>query len=430
MKKFLLVICCLGICLIIFSIIGYRVVSANQMVDEINDIIALQNDKDSYYSTYEYTIDNPHIIVNPYDISPLTALILFETEKEVSITVTINGKTPEGNLKNTFLSSKKHIIPVYGLYPDYDNTVILSYEDIRKEYKIHTDKLPNDFEIEKNTEVKDITFVSSGKYPYAIDSNKDIRWYLTKNYSGKITPLNNGHFLFGNDTFILSKIPRNLLEIDLLGKIYYQYLIEDGYYGSYAEVGNSLFVLSKDLLEIDKQNGVILNRILLKDNYETVSYHSDTDMIEVVGDKAMVIKRENLDVATASNVQKVNEKIYFGNLYMNKDEYRITKGVKFNHSLKTEETNKNIFLVGYKNIDENYLKHDIQITKSTDFLQISGNFNKDDQVYVILEKFLSKKSYKLINGHLIINHQQLNGKYSIYLKINDIIYKTNYYVKF
>ena len=29
----------------------------------------------------DYTFDNPKVILNPYDISPLTALIIFETLK-------------------------------------------------------------------------------------------------------------------------------------------------------------------------------------------------------------------------------------------------------------------------------------------------------------------------------------------------------------
>ena len=62
-------------------------------LDEMNEF--LQEYEKEYYSTfankckektnYGYTFDEPNIIVNPYGISPLTALILFETEEEYDV---------------------------------------------------------------------------------------------------------------------------------------------------------------------------------------------------------------------------------------------------------------------------------------------------------------------------------------------------------
>ena len=82
MKK-ILIISSFILVIISISIVGYSIVSANVVVDEEKDIISYQLNKEKYINPYGYTFDEPNIIVNPYGISPLTALILFETEEEV-----------------------------------------------------------------------------------------------------------------------------------------------------------------------------------------------------------------------------------------------------------------------------------------------------------------------------------------------------------
>ena len=36
-----------------------------------------------------YTAEHPYIVVNPYLVNPLTAMILFKTEKEEAVTLTV-----------------------------------------------------------------------------------------------------------------------------------------------------------------------------------------------------------------------------------------------------------------------------------------------------------------------------------------------------
>ena len=429
MKKFLFVIGGLLV-LVIFSTIGYQVVSANEMVDEVKNLIDIQNGVDDYFSSYGYTIDNPCIILNPYNISPLTALILFDTDEEASITVRIEGKDRDTTIENTFNKSKKHMIPIYGLYANYDNKVTLSYKNIKKEYVIKTGSLPKDLKVEKIDFNNQFVFLNDGNYSYAIDKNQDVRWYLTENYYGKIERMDNGHFLLGGNNFFTNGYSKNLLEIDLLGKIYYQYNIEDGYYGTYTEVGSRLFVLSNNLLEIDKQSGVVVSTIQLDRKYTSISYDEKNNSLELVGEKSISINLNTLEIIDTSFNKDISGKNFISNLYINHEEYKIFKGVKFSNLQKTKESSKKIFLVGYKKIDDNYLKYHIEFNKSEDYFQIKGNFDKNDHVYVILDKFLNKKVYDMDGNQLIINSTYLNGKYSIYIQINDIIYQTNHYVVF
>ena len=88
-----------------------------------------------------------------------------------------------------------------------------------------------------------------------------------------------------------------------------------------------------------------------------------------------------------------------------------------------------ILLIGYKNIDDNYKKYNIKITSSSDYIKVIGDFNDNDKVYLILDKFLDKQVYDINSNNNLIKPKYLEGKYSIYLKINDIIYKTDKYIE-
>ena len=55
--------------------------------DEITakeSLITYQSNLEEKFKIDGYTIDNPNIILDPYDASPLTALVLFETNDELS----------------------------------------------------------------------------------------------------------------------------------------------------------------------------------------------------------------------------------------------------------------------------------------------------------------------------------------------------------
>ena len=425
MKKILVVLFVLLI-LVLTSMVGYKAVSANEKVDEIQDIILKQASKEKYYSSYGYTIDNPNVILDPYNVSPLTALILFETEKEEKVTIKIAEKDGSFIFQNTFDASKKHNIPVYGLYPNYSNKVIISYGNTKKEIMVKTSSLPDGLKVDNRVFPNKLTFVNNGKYPYAVDKNKEIRWYLTESYSGDINRLSNNHFLFdGNSLF-----SNELIEVDLFGKIYHQYTIDEKYLGSFVEYESDLFILADDLLRIDKQNGVLLKTIPLEKKYKSIIYNDNTNMLELSGNGGFNIKLDNYETAVSDNNNFIDKKYFISDFYMDSLEYSFAKGIKFSNLNKTVESDKNIFLVGYKDVDDNYFKYNIKIKKNSDYLRIAGKFSTSDKVYVVLDQFMDKRVYDLNNNSLIINRIGLNGRYSIYIKINDIIYKTDYYVVF
>ena len=73
-----------------------------------------------------YTWEEPLVLSNPYKISPLTGLILFQTEDAYRVRVTVKGKEETYRfIREKLEETTLHRIPVVGLYPSYDNQVVL-----------------------------------------------------------------------------------------------------------------------------------------------------------------------------------------------------------------------------------------------------------------------------------------------------------------
>lgn len=287
-KKKVLLISLIGLVVIfiVLAIISSFLFTANEKIETVQDMITEQSEKEKEIKSTGYTIDSPNVILNPYGNSPLTALVVFETEDEVSPEVTIVGKDELSTYTHTFDKGTKHYLPIYGLYADYDNTVIIRYGDVRKELSIKTEALPEDFvlpeDIFANKEklTNDLYFYtpSSSGYTCAYDVNGEVRWYLTNYALWKIDRLENGHLLVSTERLINSPYyMTGLYEMDLLGKIYTEYSLEGGYHHDYYEMENgNLLVASDDfnnsdgtvedyIVEIDRESGAVVKSFDLKD---------------------------------------------------------------------------------------------------------------------------------------------------------------------
>ena len=264
----------------------------NQNVDEVaisESLITSQYNKEKDFKTEGYTIDNPNVILNPYGNSPLTALILFETNEEVSPTVTIVGKDENTTFTHTFNASQEHLLSIYGLYADYNNEVIIEYEvdgeTISKTVNIQTEELPDDFilptrvEADKENLDNQLYFFtpSSSGYTCAYDVNGDVRWYLTNYALWKIDRLENGHLLVSTERLVNPPYyMTGLYEMDLLGKIYVEYSLPGGYHHDYYEMENGNLLIASDdfnnakgtvedyIVELDRETGEIVKTFDLK----------------------------------------------------------------------------------------------------------------------------------------------------------------------
>lgn len=70
-----------------------------------------------FESQSDKSLENALVVVNPYETAPLTALILFDTEEAVTVSVKVDGKTAESDIAYTIdKADTHHEIPIFGLY--------------------------------------------------------------------------------------------------------------------------------------------------------------------------------------------------------------------------------------------------------------------------------------------------------------------------
>lgn len=234
------------------------------------------------YSKNKYTIDNPKMVHNPFLNSPLSALIMFKTNKKEMVTLTIKGKHDD-DLVTTFEASKDHFIPVYGLYERYNNEIIVTTES----GKSHTLYLKLDQMLEtgareviipNNTNSNGEFFFGTtavGTASIAYDYYGEVRWFLSEDYSKGMTMLQNGHILLCDLTEGPNTVSTGgVIEIDMLGFIHRQYEFEGGYHHDGLELKNgNLIILSSDpdsdtvadiVIEVDRKTGEIVKTWDLK----------------------------------------------------------------------------------------------------------------------------------------------------------------------
>lgn len=272
--------------LFIISLILNNKSNNNELLSTTESLVTKQTNIEKNITSKGYTIDKPNIILNPYENSPLTALIIFETKEEVSPTITVHGKDKLTTFTKTFDKSKTHYLEVYGLYPNKNNKVTVEYQNTKKIFYIQTEKLPEDFilptSIKKNESklTNDLYFYtpSSKGYTCAYDTNGDVRWYLTEEAIWDNTRLKNGHMLVSTERLINNPYyMTGLYEIDLLGKIYNEYSLPGGYHHDYYELPNDNLLVASDnfesgegtvedfLVELDRKTGRIVKTFDLKD---------------------------------------------------------------------------------------------------------------------------------------------------------------------
>ena len=260
--------------------------SANNEVEYVSSLIENQEKAENKFDSEGYTFDNPNVILNPYGNSPLTALVIFETAKEEKISVVIKGKDKLSTYSHTFDEGRRHYIPIYGLYADMENEVVLKMNDEEKVLKIKTDKLPDDFilptKVTKDEDklTNDLYFFSpsSKGYMCAYDTNGDVRWYLDETAIWEINRLKNGHLLVSTERLVNSPYySTGLYEMDMLGKVYIEYSLPGGYHHDYFEMDSgNILVASNDfdnedgtvedyIVELDRNTGNIVKRFDLKD---------------------------------------------------------------------------------------------------------------------------------------------------------------------
>ena len=228
-----------------------------------------------------YTLTNPLVKLNPYLLCPLTAMIMFETPVASEATITVVGKEPAGSITHTFPATKKHILPIYGLYADYENTVeIVLANGEKATVKIQTEKLLDGVPVATSMDTtpeylgNNIIFLTAAMraMPVGFDYKGDVRWYANENFAFDLKRMPNGHILIGTERLV--KMPyftTGLYEMAFSGKIFKEYQLPCGGYhhDQFVMEDGNILVLTFDFYSgtvedvcvlIDKETGEILRK--------------------------------------------------------------------------------------------------------------------------------------------------------------------------
>lgn len=272
------------------------------IVDNADDILLqaeidrkLKTDFNSHY----YSFDNPLIVQDPYNVAPLTALVGFKTDYKGYVSVEVKGKDENSSITHDFTQLERtHLLPIYGLYPDYDNEVIITFhaengEVFTNTIFLLTDPLPASMQQAEIITVvpeqltDELTIVSS-LYLTAYDKNGDVRWYILNNFVfSQISPvekLANGNIAVFNTKMVRSMYyMTGFYEIDMLGKIYTDFLI-DGAHHDFMELSNGDFIVCAEknsvttedyVVRIDRQTGEVVQSWDLEEIFTQLGSTSD-----------------------------------------------------------------------------------------------------------------------------------------------------------
>lgn len=308
------------------------------------------------------------------------------------------------------------MIPIYGLYADYENVVVIRSEGKENVINIKTDKLPEDFEFVEDSLKNDFVFYNSN-YPYAIDSAGNVRWYLNRNYYGNITLLDNSTIIVGSDKYTESGNTISLYKMSLLGKIYDEYLLEGEYYGYSALYDDNIVVLSDKVMMLDSQTGEVIYDYGNNDGY---------DYLGVLDDSVIVRREDVYYKLDKGELMKTHYTVpdVKGDFYNNTSNYKIVPASRFGNLKETKVSNKNVSLFKYDKVKK---IQGINIVRENNRLKVINERDNDDKVYVILDKVFDKRVYE-VQDVKYINFSGLKGKYTIYFLINDDVYMTDYYI--
>ncbi|MCI8575848.1 MAG: aryl-sulfate sulfotransferase [Bacilli bacterium] len=222
------------------------------------DIVSKQKDADQRIletmKNSNCTFENPCVLVNPYDISPLTALIIYQTDHLVETEVIINQVKV-----TTMEGATSHAIPIYGMVAGIENTVLLKSEGQEKEIKIDLSKISkNHLVVEKRNDEatinQNIYFMAApmGTSAVAYDGEGKAVWYLTEKYTLDMEFLENGHLLLSNGNVSgIQYTYDGFVEVDFLGKIYKDYSLQNGYHHELIALPNGSIIVAGGSSDVD-----------------------------------------------------------------------------------------------------------------------------------------------------------------------------------
>jgi len=250
----------------------------------------------------KFTEQNMLAVLDPYSLTPLTALVIFNTKEKCRVRV---KSIEDESYDFTSDEETRHRVPVFYLRAGRKNRILvqaLQGDNViaESEVVLHTDKLPKMLEdmitIRKKGKPSESPYIlvygGDTRYPYVFDENGEIRYYLSdrpKAYG--LFPLSKGRFLFlAKDVSAPSYAnPHAVLgyEMDFLGRIFREYYVPAGIHHDGCEMveGGNLLAASSSMtdwvedavVEIDRNTGEVVKQLNLAD---IISDHQYMDFFD------------------------------------------------------------------------------------------------------------------------------------------------------
>lgn len=283
------------------------------IIDHHNAVYEVMTEE---FQAEDWTLEEPYIVPDPYESSPLSAMLGIKTEELSKLSITISGLNGDPDYTHEFTEfSTEFLVPVLGLYPDHNNEITLTLTDetgveTSSTIYIQTNPLPTDFgtytvtnPVDPSQAHDELYFSSSFTgYINGIDCFGNVRWYIdqqdsdydplftTENFSYNIV-LDNGHYLAEDSQH------RALIELDELGRIY--------------EITEVDFDIHHEFLELDDGNYLVQSQV---DDAETIE-----DMLTVIekgtGEKLSVYYyKDILDVNRPAQPYSTNDWLHANSL--------------------------------------------------------------------------------------------------------------------
>lgn len=286
-----------------------------------------------------YTFPKVLLVLNPFYLAPLSAMLIFNTKKPCKVQYTIKGRNGSPNFSQCDENfSTCHRTAVVGLFENCYNPVTITLLDqfnntiSTKKIRIKTRKIQNHHihncvEVTSSSQsmLGEFKLVSGGQRGgvYAFDTNGNIRFALTKRpQSYGVYLLDSGKFLFpepdmrmpafGNAHTVITH------EMDFLGRVSHTYYDERGYHHWAIEKKNDGNILSlsssvndtymeNTIVEINRYTGERVWEInvndLFDDTYKTRNDWAHINSVDYISsENAILISMRNIHTIAKINI--------------------------------------------------------------------------------------------------------------------------------
>ncbi|MEI0530952.1 aryl-sulfate sulfotransferase [Brachyspira pilosicoli] len=208
------------------------------------------------------------IVVNPYGVTPLSAVYTTETVNAAPITVTVKGLYGEPDIIHTYPAGYGTEFEIHGMFPESENIIevndggriitknvsigTISYNNIniQKKYDVEINNLPEE-KYPNNPELYFI-YLSQPRFNIAISRNGIIRYVENGSYTYKILKKGNGFIKASIDNDIYDFLGKKI--INLQNKSHHDIIIKNN---NYVYFSTSTFGSEDRLIEIDNSGNII-----------------------------------------------------------------------------------------------------------------------------------------------------------------------------